>query len=105
MPRAWADSSTASTESHDGEELGLADGCPVGHALFERATFEELHDEERRAVVGTTRHHVVVEDLHHVGVLDAVGGVALVHEALAEVGLNAAASAWRILTAARAPLR
>ena len=56
-----------------------------GARLRERVdglSLEELHDQEDGAVLG----HVVVEHAHDARVVDAVRGVALAEEALAELG-------------------
>ena len=57
-----------------------APSAPQGQ-LLESLPFEQLHDEERRAVV----RHVVVEHRHPPGVLDGVGGLAFAKEAHPDV--------------------
>ena len=68
--------------------------------VLDRDPVEQLHDEERRAVLGD----VVVHHAHRARVLHRVGDVPLAQEAAAHL-LARASSGWSIFTANSAWLR
>jgi len=66
----------------DRHRLARRERAPrAGQAALQRLALEQLHHQERRAILGL----VVVDDAHDTRVLDRVGRVALAHEARADV--------------------
>ena len=83
IPLSCAAASTSSTcspiETASVHREALARAC--SHNAVDALAVQQLHDEERRAVLAD----VVVDDAHGAGVLDGVRGVAFAQEARAEV--------------------
>ena len=64
------------------EDASGKEPSPVARPLIERLSVEQIHDEKNLTIV----RHVVVDDGHGSGMLDAVGEVSLVDETLPHLG-------------------